>query len=160
MKREQEEKARFHDEVDAACAAYSSRLEEMQDSQREREAAIEKPWLLARRRREGQRALAVLNRLGTIATCYWGGTVAHLPEVPPEVPWPPPHLSRMRDHHAGERSALRDAHLAVVDELRVKHKCEVNDEGLPIKEQHVCVERALLLEVIGDGPVPTNDITE
>jgi hypothetical protein len=162
MKKNQEEKARFYAEIDAACAAFSVRLEEMQDQQREREGAIEKPWLMARRRREWQRFLARSRVLGIVFTCFWGGTVANLPDIPPEVLWPPPHLTRMKEHHAEERKALREAHLTVVNELRVKHQIgasanEDGDVGVEAEAEHVCVERRLLAEVFGDGPIPSDD---
>jgi hypothetical protein len=158
MKRDQDEKRRFHAELDAACAAYSARQQEMQEGQREREETIEKPWLIARRRREWQRVMAALRSAGIVLTCFWGGTVAHLDEAPPEIPWPPPHLTRMKEHHAGERKALREAHLAVLHELRAKYMLEAEEDGQP--ENHVCVERRLLQEVLGEVPVSSEDLAE
>jgi hypothetical protein len=158
MKKDQEEKARFHGELDAACTAYSSRLEEMRARQREREGAIEQPWLIARRRRQWQRAMAVLRSVGIFLTCFCGGTIARLEELPPEIPWPPPSLTRMREHHAEERKALREAHLAVVHELRVKYMFDAEEEGQP--EKHVCVERRLLQEVLGEAPIPSDEFAE
>lgn len=167
MKKDQEDRARFHAEVDAACAAYWMRLDDMREQQREREATISTPWLLARRRRRWQRMLATARVVATVATCYWGGTAAELPEVPPEVPWPPPHLERIREGHAEERKALREAHLGVVRELQLKHNFDVRmgddtaEDGadgaeVPPKE-HVCVERSLLVEVFGEGVIPHRD---
>jgi hypothetical protein len=158
VKKDQEEKGRFHGELDAACAAYSARLEDMRERQRESEGDIEKPWLVARRRREWQRARAVMHNIGLFMTCFWGGTVARFEELPPQIPWPPPHLTRMRKHHAEERKALREAHLAVVHELRVKYGLDGEEDGL--QESHVCVERRLLQEVLGDVPIPSDDIVE
>ncbi len=158
MKKDQEEKRRFHAELDAACAAYLARHEEMRERQREREEAIEKPWLVARRRREWKRAMAVFRRAGVFFTCFCCGTVARFDELPPEIAWPPPHLTRMREHHAEEREALREAHLAVAHELRVKYMLEAEEDVE--KQQHVCVERRLLQEVIGDGPIPLDDFPE
>ncbi len=153
MKKDQEEKARFHGELDAACAAYSARLDVMREGQREREGTIEKPWLIARRNREWERFLVRLRGFGTLLTCFWGGTVADLEEVPPQIPWPPPHLTRMKEHHADEKKALHEAHLAVVDELHSKYKFEV-------KEKHVCIERRLLVEAVGELPIPSDDISD
>jgi hypothetical protein len=158
VKKDQEERGRFHGELDAACAAYSARLEEMRERQRESEEAIEKPWLIARRRREWQRAMVGLRNVGLFVTCFWGGTVARFEELPLEIPWPPPHLTRMREHHAEERKALREAHLAVVHELHVKYGLEGETDG--VQDNHVCVERRLLQEVLGEIPIPLGDIRE
>jgi len=156
VKRDQEEQAKFYGEIDAACAAYSERLKEMQEQQREQEGAIERPWLMARRQRNWQRFLASVRVAGTVLTCFWGGTVASLEEIPSEVPWPPPHLTRMQERHAEERKALREAHLAVVHELRVKHKVDTDEDGMSPVE-HVCVEQSLLLEIQGHGLIPSSD---
>ena len=158
MKHDQEEKARFHRDLDAACAAYSARREEMKSQQREREEAIENPWLIARRRREWQRAVAAMKNIGLFVTCFYGGRVARFNEVPPQIAWPPPHLTRMREHHAEEKKALSEAHLAVVQELRVKY-------GFPVpegeqQESHVCVERRLLQEVLGGEPMELEEVVE
>ena len=162
MKHDQEEKGRFHSELDASCAAYSARLEEMRSQQREREEAIENPWLVARRRREWQRAMTVLRNVGRFVTCFWGGTVARFDELPPQIYWPPPHLTRMREHHAEERKALKEAHLAVVHELRAKYgfHAETGGEGDGQEENHVCVERRLLQEVLGAVPTPEGGVVE
>jgi hypothetical protein len=149
MKRSQEEKAKFHADVDAACAAYSARLEEMREGQRERESAIEGPWLVARRRREWQRATTAIRNVGIFVTFFWCGTVARFEEVPPQVAWPPPNLTRMRYHHEEERTALHEAHLAVVNELRAKYKLEDETETAT-RDSHRCVERRLLQDVIGE----------
>jgi hypothetical protein len=130
----------------------------MKEEQREREGAIEQLWLLARRRREWQRVRVVLHNTGLFVTCFWGGTVARFEEVPPQIAWPPPHLSRMREHHAEERKALKEAHLAVVHELRVKYGFEAEGDEQP--DQHVCVERRLLQEVLGEVPIPSDYSTE
>jgi len=162
VQKDQREKARFYRDMDAACAAYSTRLDEMRERQREREAAIEVPWLAARRRREWQRVSAVARGAATVMTCFWGGSVAHVDEVPPRVPWPPPHLARIQEEHAGEREALRSAHLAVVHELWTKYGLhapgqeESGDECVD-KMEHVCVERKLLAEVLGAVPLPGED---
>jgi hypothetical protein len=158
VKKEQEEKGRFRGELDAACAAYSSRLEETRARQRECEEAIEQPWLVARRRRQWQRAAAVLRSVGIFLTCFCCGTVARFEELPPEIPWPPPSLTRMREHHAEERKALREAHLAVVHELRVKYMFDAEEEGRP--EKHVCVDRRLLQGVSGEEPIPSDEFAE
>lgn len=164
VKHDQEEKAKYHAELDAACAAYSARKEEMHSLQREREAAIETPWLTARRRREWQRAAVVFRNIGIVLTCFYGGRVARLEELPPQVPWPPPHLTRMREHHAEEQKALKEAHLAVVHELGVKfgleNPAELQLEGQGQQEQHVCVERRLLEEVLGGASIPLGDGAE
>lgn len=165
MKKAQEDRTRFHNELDAACEAYAARLEEMREEHRALERAIERPWLLARRRRQWERFAAVVRRFNTVATCFYGGTVGHLDEVPPQVPWPPPHLTRMKEHHADAARALHEAHRAVVDDLRTKHQCELDDEGRP-RSKHVCVNRSLLLDegrgggCGEDGPVPTDDDAE
>ncbi|KAH8886593.1 hypothetical protein GQ53DRAFT_809615 [Thozetella sp. PMI_491] len=157
VKKDQDEKARFHRDLDAACAAYSARLEEMQERQREREGTIERPWLIARRRREWERFMTTLKGFGTLATCFWGGTVGSLEQLPPQVPWPPPHLTRMKEDHANERKALSDAHLAVVEDLRKKYMFELSEDG-EAQVPHICIERRLLIEVSGDIPIPTDDI--
>lgn len=159
MKHDQEEKARFHRDLDAACAAYAARREEMQSQQREREEAIAKPWLIARRRREWQRTVVAVKNIGLFVTCFWGGTVTRFDELPPQISWPPPHLTRMQIHHAEERNALSEAHLAVVQELRVKYgfPVETDAEGAE-QEVHVCVERRLLQEVLGGEPMELDDM--
>jgi len=143
----------------------------MRDRQRERETAIESPWLAARRRREWERFAAVTRGAGVILTCFWGGTVAHIDEMPPQVPWPPPHLARIKENHAEERKALREAHLAVVRELQVKYGFYEGGEGGDGDEdgdgeeiyrrkmdmEHVCVERKLLGEVTGKVPLSGED---
>jgi hypothetical protein len=149
----------------------------MRHRQCERETAIESPWLAARRRREWERFAAVTRGAGVVLTCFWGGTVAHLDEVPPQVPWPPPHLARIKKDHAEERIALRDAHLAVVRELQIKYGFYEGVEGgggdedgdgdgdgdgeethrQKVDMEHVCVERKLLGEVMGKVPVPGED---
>ncbi|KAK3360680.1 hypothetical protein B0T25DRAFT_565562 [Lasiosphaeria hispida] len=166
VKKDQQEKARFHYDLDTACAAYSSRLGGMRDQQREREAAIEVPWLAARRRRDWQRIVTMLRVAGVVLTCFCGGSVAHLDEVPPRIPWPPPHLIRIKEDHAEERKALREAHLAVVRELRVKYGLHGGEEDGDAGEQqggeedHVCAERKLLNEVLGKTPVPGEGFAE
>jgi hypothetical protein len=130
----------------------------MKDQQREREEAIEKPWLIARRKREWQRFRTALHNVGLFATCFWGGTVARFEELPAQIAWPPPHLSRMREHHTEERKALREAHLAVVHELKVKYGLGTEEDEL--QESHVCVERRLLEEVLRGGQVPLDDDIE
>ena len=133
----------------------------MQLQQREHEEAIEKPWLIARRRREWQRTVVAMKNIGLFVTCFWGGTVARFNELPPQIAWPPPHLTRMRTHHAEERNALSEAHLAVVQELRVKYgfPVEADAEGAE-QEVHVCVERRLLQEVLGGEPMELDDMGE
>jgi hypothetical protein len=161
VKHDQEEKARFHRDLDAACGAYSARREEMKSQQRKREEAIEKPWLVARRRREWERAVTTMKNIGLFATCFWGGTVARFNELPPQIAWPPPHLTRMREHHAEERKALSEAHLAVVHELRVKYGFDLGEgEGEVQPEYHVCVERRLLQEVLSGDSMELEDVGE
>ncbi|KAK1756631.1 hypothetical protein QBC47DRAFT_380286 [Echria macrotheca] len=169
VKKDQQEKARYHRDLDAACAAYSTRLEEMRDHQRERETAIELPWLAARRRREWERFTTVMRGAGVVLTCFWGGTVAHVDEMPPQVPWPPPHLARIKENHAEERKALREAHLAVVRELQVKYGFYEGDADRDgdedgedkqrerIDAQHVCVDRKLLGDGMGRLPLAGED---
>jgi hypothetical protein len=130
----------------------------MKDQQREREEAIEKPWLMARRKREWQRFKIALHNMGLFATCFWGGTVARFEGLPAQIAWPPSHLSRMRDHHTEERKALREAHLAVVNELKVKYGGGAEEDGL--QESHVCVEKRLLEEVLGKVHVLLKNNTE
>lgn len=132
----------------------------MKSQQREREEAIEKPWLIARRKREWQRARAAMKNVGLFVTCFWGGTVARFEELPPQIAWPPPHLTRMREHHAEEKKALHEAHLAVVHELRVKYGFPVAGEGEGQEENHVCVEKRLLQEVLGGEPMELDDMGE
>lgn len=158
MKKNQEEKGRFHNELDVACGAYSSRLEQTRTQQREREEAIEKPWLIARRRRQWQRAMAGLRNVGIFLTCFCGGTVARFEGLPHEILWPPPSLTRMREHHEEAMKALREAHLAVVQELRLKYM--LNDEEEGQLEKHICVERRLLQEVLDEMSIPSNEFTE
>jgi len=163
VQKDQREKARFYRDMDAACAAYSTRRDEMRDRQREREAAIEVPWLAARRRREWQRVSAIASGAATIMTCFWGGSVARVDEVPPRVPWPPPHLARIQEVHAGEREALREAHLAVVRELYTNYgfdlprREEGDDHDGHDEMEHVCIEPRLLAEVLGTMPLPGED---
>jgi hypothetical protein len=64
----------------------------------------------------------------------------------------------MREHNAEERKALREAHLAVVHELRVKYMFDAEEEGQP--EKHVCVERRLLQEVLGEALTPSDEFAE
>ena len=135
----------------------------MKSQQREREETIEKPWLVARRRREWQRTVAAMKNVGLFVTCFWGGTVARFEELPPQIAWPPPHLTRMREHHAEERKALSEAHLAVVHELRVRYGIDLGEgegEGEGQHQPHVCVERRLLQEVLGGEPMELEDIGE
>jgi hypothetical protein len=154
VKKDQEEQGRFHGELDTACAAFSFRLEQTWARQRELEEAIEQPWLVARRRRQWQRFMSVMRNFGLFSTCFCGGTVARFEEPLPEIPWPPPSLTRMRKHHSEERKALREAHLAVVHELRIKYNINAGAEEEP--ETHVCVERRLLEEVLGKLPSPSD----
>jgi hypothetical protein len=153
VKKDQEERARFHGELDAACAADLARMEEIRERQREAEGAIKKPWLIARRRREWERFVVWTQGFASVMTCFWGCTVGDLEEIPPQIPWPPPHLKRMKEHHADESKALYEAHLAVVEELHTKYKFEA-------KEDHVCVERKLLMEIQGQSQILSEGIDD
>jgi hypothetical protein len=135
----------------------------MKAQQREREEAIEGPWLAARRRREWQRTVTAMKNVGLFVTCFWGGTVARFNELPPQIAWPPPHLTRMREHHAEESKALSEAHLAVVHELQVRYGFDLGvgeGEGEAQPQHHICVERRLLQEVLGGEPMELEDIEE
>jgi hypothetical protein len=98
----------------------------------------------------------VLRSVGIFLTCFCCGSVARFEELPPEIPWPPPSHTRMREHHAEERKALREAHLAVVHELRVKYMLDAEEEP----EKHVCVDRRLLQGVTGEEPIPSDEFAE